>query len=284
MQQYYNPHHHRPSRHDKKKSQVRKAIVVLTGLVIVAGIIGYFYITMQASIRPTDPNTFCPTDAKGPNSVTAILIDRTDSFNPTQQAAIRDRLNDVLDHTTKYDLIEIYSVEPTKSSLLKPEFFMCNPGRGDDVSNWTGNQHLVEQRWKTSFDAPMQNLFTEALSAKEADVSPIMESIQSIAVTDVGAQKFKSKSVPRRLIVVSDLIQYVEGYSQYKPITPFNQFRKTPYYQNVRTDLSDISIELWYIRRERTLHLQGEKHVDFWRDYIADQGGSVDKVWYVPGT
>jgi len=283
MQQYYD-FQRRPNRHDKKASQVRKAIFVLGGLCIAAVGIGYAYITMQANIRPTNPNTFCPTDAKGPNSITAILIDRTDSFNPTQQAAIRDRLNDVLDHTSKYDLIEIYSVEPTKTSLLKPEFSMCNPGRGEEVNQWTGNQHLVEQRFKTSFDAPLQHLFDLALSAKEADISPIMESIQSIAVTELGAQKTRSKFIPRRLIVVSDLIQYVNGYSQYKPIAPFAQFRKTPYYQNVRTDLSDIPIDIWYIRRERTLHLQGEKHIDFWRDYIADQGGAVDKVWYVPGT
>jgi hypothetical protein len=283
MQPYYD-FERRPSRRDKKASQVRKAIFVLAGLCVAAVAIGYAYITMQASVRPTDPNTFCPTDSKGPNSVTAILIDRTDSFNPTQQGAIKDRLTDILNHTSKYDLIEIYSVEPTKSSLLKPEFSMCNPGRGEEVSSWTGNQKLVEDRFKTSFDAPLQNLFNQALSAKAADISPIMESIQSVAVTDVGAEKFKSKNIPRRLIVVSDLIQYVNGYSQYQPITPFTQFRKTPYYQNVRTDLSDIPIEFWYIRRERTLHLQGEKHIDFWRDYIADQGGTVEKVWYVPGT
>ena len=91
MQQYYD-YRRRPNRHDKKTSQVRKAIFVLAGLFIAAVVVGYFYITMQAGIRPTDPNNFCPTDAKGPNSVTAILIDRTDSFNPTQQAAIHDRL------------------------------------------------------------------------------------------------------------------------------------------------------------------------------------------------
>ena len=156
---------------------------------------------------------------------------------------------------------------------------MCSPGRGENVSDWTGNKHLVEERWKTSFDAPLQNLFNEALSAKEADVSPIMESIQSIAVTDVGAQKFKSKSIPRRLIVVSDLIQYVNVYSQYKPITPFAQFRKTPYYQNVRTDLSDIPIEFWYIRRERTLRCRANLCISISGAIISPIGAaSVDKV------
>ena len=49
-----------------------------------------------------------------------------------QQAALRDRLNDVRDHTSKYDRIEIYTVEPTEEKLLKPIFAMCNPGKGED--------------------------------------------------------------------------------------------------------------------------------------------------------
>jgi len=274
----------RPSRQDKKAKQVRKAIVVLSLLFVVAAALGAANFYMRRDVRPTDPNTFCPTDGKGPNSVTAILIDRTDSFNPTQMAAIRDRINDVIDHTSKYDRIEIYTVEPTKTELLKPEFSMCNPGRGDDINDWTGNKHLVEERWKTSFDTPLQNLLNVMIGEEEAAISPIMESIQSIAVTDLGAKTTAAKTGSRHLIIISDLIQYVKDYTQYKPVGSFASFRKTPYYQRVQTDLSGIDIDVWYVRRAKTLHLQGEKHLDFWRDYFADQNGTVDKVWYVPGT
>jgi hypothetical protein len=274
----------RPSRKDKQAIEVRKAIAVLVTVCLVAAGIGYAYITTHKDIRPVDGRTFCPTDEKGPNSVTAILIDRTDSFSLTQQAAIRDRLNDVKDHMSRYDLVEVYSVEPTQTKLLQPQFSMCSPGRGEDTNDWTGNPHLIEERWKNLFDAPLNNLFNSILSSEVARISPIMESIQSIAVTRLESEKLVSKKIPRRLIIISDLIQYVKDYSQYRPFRSFNQFRDTPYYQSVRSDLSDIHIEIWYIRRHNTLALQGEKHIDFWRDYIADQGGLVDKVWYVPGT
>jgi hypothetical protein len=274
----------RPNRRDRSKAQVRKAIMVLALLAVAMGVLGYFYLNARAAIRPVDEATFCPTDTKGPNSVTAVLIDRTDNFNPTQQAALRDRLNDLRDRGARFDLLEIYTVESTKDNLLKPEFSMCNPGRGEDINQWTGNPHLVEEKWQTLFAAPLQHLFDSILDTQEAQISPIMESIQSIVVTRLGSQDLVAKKIPRKLIIISDLLQYVKNYSQYKPVGSFDSFLSTPYYQNVRADLTGISVEFWYLRRQKTLKLQGEKHVDFWRDYIQDQGGNVYKVWFVPGT
>ncbi|HEU0118406.1 MAG TPA: hypothetical protein VFR09_07205 [Alphaproteobacteria bacterium] len=277
-----NPQH-RPNRRDRQSAQVKKAVGVLAILCVVVVAMAHFYLSAKSSSRPIDEKTFCPTDNKGMNTV-AILIDRTDSFTLTQQAAIRDRLNQVKDDTGRYDLIEIYSVEPTQTQLLKPEFSMCNPGRGEEVNEWTGNPHMVEERWKTLFADPLQHIFDNSLSAENAAISPIMESIQSIVVTRLGTQSMISKKNTRKLIIVSDLLQYMGDYSQYKPLEPFAKFSKTPYYQNVRADLNGISFEIWYVRRQKTLNIQGQKHVDFWRDYISDQGGSVDKVWFVPGT
>ena len=140
----------RPNRQDKRQAATRKAIGVLLALCVIAGIVGYLYISASANIRPLDPVTFCPTDAKGPSSVTAILLDRTDTFNPTQQAAIRDRLNDVEDHASQYELIQVYTVEPTQEKLLKPIFSVCNPGRGEGMNKWTQNPQLMKERWQNS--------------------------------------------------------------------------------------------------------------------------------------
>jgi hypothetical protein len=274
----------RPDRRERRQIATRRAIGILFILFIAIGAVGYFYLSARKDIRPIDNVTLCPTDSKGPNSITAILIDRTDAFNPTQQAAIRDRLNEIKDQTSQYDLIEIYSVESTQKKLLKPEFSMCNPGRGEAISKWTGNPHLIEEHWQTLFVAPLQHLFDTILTGETAAISPIMESIQSIVVTKLGSQDLVSKKIPRRLIIVSDLLQYVDDYSQYRPLTTFKQFKTLSYYQGVRSDLSGISVEIWYIRRQKTLALQGKRHIDFWRDYLTDQGATIDNVWYVPGT
>ena len=274
----------RPNRRDKQQSAGRKAIGVLVGLFVVVAVIGYFYISIYANARPIDEKTLCPTDAKGPNSVTVVLIDRTDPFNITQQTALRDRLNDIREHTSKFDLLEVYSVEPIETKLLTPIFSMCNPGRGEGINQWIGNPHLVEERWQTLFGTPLQHLFDNILEGETAQISPIMEDIQSVVVSRLGAHDLVNNKIPRRLIIISDLLQYVKGYSQYHALGSFDQFKASPYYQNVRSDLSGVSVEFWYVRRKKTLALQSDKHIDFWRDYILDQGGSLDKVWYVPGT
>jgi hypothetical protein len=277
--------HRRPSRQDRKATQVRRAVVVLIFLGIVAVAAGYAYFYVLGNIRPIDSTTFCPTDAKGPSSVTAILLDRTDPFTLTQQTAIQDRLNAVKDNSSRYDMLEVYTVEPTTTELLKPAFSMCNPGRGDTINPWTGNPRLIEEHWQALFGGPLQHLFDNIVNGETAQTSPIMEDIQSIVVTRLGSQELVAKKIPRRLIIISDLLQYVKGYSQYhQPLESFDEFKKSAYYQNVRTDLSGISIEVWYIRRKKTLQLQGDAHIDFWRDYFADQDGAIDKFWYVPGT
>lgn len=273
----------RPDRRERKQAATRRAIGILAVLAVIIGGVGYLYVNARKDVRPIDTATLCPTDALGPKSITAILIDRTDTLNATQEAAIRDHLNEIKDQTSQYDQLEIYSVEPTKTKLLTPEFSMCNPGRGEEISKWTGNPHLVEEHWKALFAEPLQHLFDNMLSGETAAVSPIMESIQSIAVTKLSSADVVAKKIPRKLIVVSDLLQYVDGYTQYKPVGSFKKFSATPYYQGVRSDLSGISIEVWYIRRQKTLHLQNQQHIDFWRDYLTDQGGKIDSVWNVPG-
>ena len=160
---------------------------------------------------------------------------------------------------------------------------MCNPGRGEDISQWTGNPHMVEERWKAMFSGPLQHLFESVLGGGTAAKSPIMEDIQSVTVTRLGTRELIDKKIPRKLIVVSDLLQFANGYSQYQPLESFARFKATPYYQGVRADMSGIDVEFWYVRRQSTLHLQGDRHIDFWRAYIGDQGGKVTNVWDVPG-
>jgi hypothetical protein len=273
----------RPDRQERKKAAGRRAFAVLAFLAVVAAAAGYFYLTAHKDARPINEATFCPTDAQGPASVTAILIDKTDTFNPTQQAAIRERLDELKDHTSRYDLFEIYSVDSTQQKVLKPDFSLCNPGRGEDKNIWTGNPQLAEQRWQKLFADPLQHLFDTSLTGGAASISPIMESIQSVVVTRLGAQDAGDEKKPHRLIVISDLLQYVSDYSQYKPLTSFKQFSSLPYYQSVRSDMSGIDVEIWYVRRQNTLHLQGKKHTDFWTEYFVDQGATVDKIWDVPG-
>jgi hypothetical protein len=270
-------------REERLKSKNFWGVVIIAIVVGVLGLCTTFYISAKQSVRPLDKETLCPTDDAGPNSINVVLIDRTDKFSPTQQAAIRDKLEELRAGTEKYDLIQIYSVGSTQVELLQPEFSMCNPGRGKEISEWTGNPHLVESKWKRLFGEPLQRIFDTALDSSEAQTSPIMESIQSISVTAFNSHKNGKSNHPKRLIVISDLMQHVADYSQYNGKLSFLDFKTKPYYQKIRSDLSRVSVSIWYIHRQNTVNLQTKEHFEFWQTYFADQGASVDSFWPVPG-
>ena len=92
----------------------------------------------------------------------------------------------------------------------------------EDVSVLTSNPRLIKEKWDQRFSQPLEALFTKMLATPSADESPIFESIQSIAVTAFGS--LPDSTTTRKLIVVSDMLQNVPEYSQYKTAWEFRGF------------------------------------------------------------
>src|SRR2546425_13130724 len=57
-----------------------------------------------------DKETLCPVDK--PQSLTVILIDRTDPLTVVQREALRNRLDDIKNEIGRYGGIAVYSVGP----------------------------------------------------------------------------------------------------------------------------------------------------------------------------
>src|SRR3546814_13411971 len=110
--------------------------------------------------------------------------------------------------------------------------------------------------------------------------SPIMESIQSIAVS--AFQGFGGDGA-KRLIIASDMLQHGADYSQYGGKLDFAQFRQSAQYRKLRADLRGIEVEVFYLRRETRKSAQGAAHVQFWRDYLEDLGGRLTHVVALEG-
>src|SRR6266436_5304724 len=121
-------------------------IVLTIGVFMVAGAAGAVYLQLRKAHVEIDKETLCP--LTGANETTVVLIDRTDSLNAIQQAAIRLKLEDLKAETPKYGAIEVYSVGEVSDALLRPEVKLCNPGRGADVDPVVGNPRLIEKRWQ----------------------------------------------------------------------------------------------------------------------------------------
>jgi hypothetical protein len=258
-----------------------------TGLWLIIGVLGVLaallttYIVIKQRHVKLNKETLCPTD--GPRELTVILIDRTDPLTTVQQADLRKRLDNLKNQTARYGGIALYTVAPIGNKLLQPEGqLICNPGRGKDIDPKIGNPKLVEQKWHERFSAPLDQLFDKQAQPGQAAVSPLMESIQSVAIANL--QRFHGREFPRRLVIVSDMLQYMPSkLSQYKEIIPFQMFRESSYYRQVRTDLSGVEVEIVYVRRDTQRHVQGKAHIVFWQKYIADMGGILTRVISLQG-
>jgi hypothetical protein len=83
--------------------------------------------------------------------------------------------------------------------------------------------------------------------------------------------------------VVSDMLEHGPEYSQYRGPLDFEALRSAPYYRRVRTDLQDVEVEIFYIRRNGAEGIQGARHVEFWQDFFIDQGATLIRVVSIQG-
>ena len=257
------------SRTARKRRQDMLGIALLLVSLIGAAALGlaYWLTTPEA----VDPVTMCP--VIGPEGLTVLLIDATDSLTALQSASLHNHFDRVVGSVPKRAAVEIFTVDHIGTDLLhRTGERLCNPG--NKGSFLTQNPRLIERRWHEAFWGPLQQWVEQAIGHPSAPESPILESLQSIAVTEFQALQFRGK--PRTLVIASDMLQNTAGLSQYHNVEQFDHFLKTDYYKAVRTDWTGVNIEILYIARSGTP--QGRQHVEFWQGYFAASGGTVVHV------
>ena len=255
-----------PRRKDRKKRSDLLGTIIMMGCAVVVIAIGGAYFWYESQQTELD-ETFCPTS--GPVSVTAVLIDRTDTLNAVQQDDVRQRLNGLRDSVPIHGLLAVYSVDSTEEGLLKPEFRLCNPGRGEELSKWVANPRLAQMRWEELFGHPLQEVFDSMVEGGSADSSPILESIQSVALSVFTGEKVKNAH--KELIVVSDMLQHTVELSHYRGENNFGRLRASNYYRRIHTNLDGAKVSILYIRRPTAKAAQSKEHVLFWKEYFLDQ-------------
>lgn len=269
-------------RRRRKRTLDRYGVVLMGGVgCVILTLIGLSVYFHRQQVR-LDPQTLCP--VAGPRALTVLLMDLTDPLTVVQQGALQQRWDPLKNTLEQYAGISIYTVEPIGNQLLRPQVpLRCNPGRGEGVPFATGNPLLVEKKWRTQFSDPLDRAFGALLQQqpRPAPTSPIMESIQSVTITAL--REAQIGTIPRRLVIVSDMLQHTSDYSQYQMIRPFTDFQQSQYYDRVRTDLRGIKVEIIYVRRNIHKRVQGKHHIEFWQQYIAVMGGVLTHVLPLEG-
>lgn len=204
------------ARSRKARQRDLQLIVVSAAVVIILIVIGFGFVTLRGRAteqnRPLDPVTLCP--LSGPESVTVILVDKTDAITAVTQLDIRTRLQSYAERTPKYGALYLYALEGDSGDPISPVFMRCNPGSAEDTDPLVGSKERSQRRFDDGFKAPLDRMLDQLLDIRQAPTSPIIEGVQAAAVEAFGTDR--ATRVPRRLVVVSDFAQNSEHLSVYR--------------------------------------------------------------------
>ena len=240
------------------------------GVVIIVGIVVAAFI-LNLGRREIDQATGCPRDNY--SSVTAVLVDLTDPINPIQAAALRNALLKVRSDVPRFGRFEIYPLGPTTTRTIEPLFFGCNPGSGRDVdSRISGNPELADRVWKKHFADKVDSVVTELQNILPQESSPILEGIQSVAVTALGSE-LGDASPEKRIVLLSDMIHHTSDLSMYQGAPNFNNFKNTQYYLRIKPLLRGAKVDVFLIVRDTRRNVQQPPLYKFWLEFMAASGG-----------
>ncbi|HEV7365568.1 MAG TPA: hypothetical protein VGN76_06950 [Gemmatimonadales bacterium] len=228
---------------------------------------------------PTDGKTLCPTK-RPPSEIMVILLDVSDRFSSPQRLQLENQLTRLRDSIPRFGLVEVYTVGHRRWRLAAPYDHLCNPGTGAELNQMYQNPQLAKKKWD-GFAAKLKEDIDKQMSSRPMKTSPIFEAIQSTALRTFGKPEYDG--LPKRLVIVSDLMQHVpRGLSMYKGVPAFDSFKKTDYFARVRSDLKGVSVLVYYLVRPEVKE-QDRKHVDFWQEYFEFQGGKLEPMEKVFG-
>ena len=251
------------------------AVLLGFGLVVIARL------TLFAPGPPSrDPETGCP--ETGPAALTAILVDTTDQIGAISRADVLAQLNEYVETSREDELVLAYEAKPVGDEVGDPLLSVCHPGDPDTASEWTENPRLIRRRLEERFERPLEGLFAELLGREEAPTSPLMESVQSVAVSVLA--RYEYTDIPKRLILVSDLMQNTDHLSFFRQAVDYDGFTDTVGADALGTDLRGTAVEILYVQRAAHRRLEDARGlIDFWQRWIEDQGGTLNRVSRIDG-
>lgn len=259
----------------------RASIVGGVALVLasVAMISGYAWLKAKSwETVETDAKTGCPVKL-GPNSVTAVLFDTSDPVPAATMEDLANKFRQIAGSIKQGGYLWVGTLTPQPGNL-HVLFSRCNPGDGSTVDMWTSNPDKHQRIWEEAFDKPLKELPSQLPADSQADQSPIMAGIQKVKLSLFDNGMFDK--VPKRLVLVSDMIENTSAYSQYKSGADYSVFKKSLANSRYRTDLlgADVTI-LYFNRPERKF--SSVDHANFWTQWLSDNGGDLSDFTKLEG-
>jgi hypothetical protein len=274
----------KPRRPRRSASTARAAQENSKGWLKIAGVVGLVaavgaaYVVIARGTKSLDDVTLCPSQ---PTSITVLLVDVTDPMTTAQRQDFQNQLKRLRKSIPRYGKLVVTKVDSSSDQLLRPVIVRCNPGTASDVSDWNGNPQGVQKSHDDDFVAPLDLAFASLSNASAADRSPIFESMQSVTLTELSDPDLAD--IPKKVVLVSDLLQNTDAISFYAGLPAPNDLISSSSFRRVRTDLSNMDVEIWMLERLDANKTQPRALIDLWDAAIAAQGGTVERAYNVSG-
>ncbi len=256
-----------------RRAQQRRAkhILMIVVIFIVASIIvsSLLFFYSKSKLDVLDHETLCP--ISGPKGHYVLLIDKTEPLNQIQKNAFSVAVKNIVENETPEGyMLSIFVLGEDFTANVKPIVELCNPGNGDNKSEFTSNLKKLKSQYQNKFIEPLI-IVTEALLAeKPAKNSPIFEMLQIVNINGFKKHNIQGE---HRLFIISDMLHNTEQYSMYKKDTEFLSFSNTDYGRKAQAELVDVKVELLYLINQPKY--QTRRNTKFWEDYFKKSGAKI---------
>ena len=182
----------------RRQRQRRMAYInfAIIALLIAGGVAAFQFLKPV----PYDEQTLCLLSDELPPH-TAIILDKTDEYDESQADLIADLIRRSRDRLEVGERLSMFELDAEGQFDPRGEFSLCNPGRGGQVNPLFRNPRMIEERYATLFETPMDAVIDDLVVPKEAPSSPILEAMARLGQTE----NFSPDAPARRIVIVSDM-------------------------------------------------------------------------------
>ena len=219
-----------------------------------------------------------------PTEENVIAIDQSEAFSPTHKDQVRQLLTSRLlddqevpvgSHITVYAFgREDFKADGSGQSL-SPTLSLCKPRQ--DGNEWTENVKKIQHRFQKDF---LDKVFLEidkATGTVSGGRSPIMETVQFIS--NEANVSLGSVGKAKHLVLVSDLLQNSEAYSDYSSLRP----KRLEAPASLLANLEGWQIKALTIRRYgKDQKIQTPEHQQSWKIWFEKCGASKSEFTVLP--
>ena len=254
------------SRQSRRRREKQKQTVGVT-VGVIAGAALLILLALGERGVPELDSDGCPAE-EAPAEQIVVLLDPSDALSPVQHRSALPRLIEALEPAPEAAEIRIYTVANAGRRVTGPSFRTCKPTHPDDENSMTGNPDLAADAydaWFTTLERRMRDM----VSVPGDTASPIVEAIQFAAVD---AFLPRAAAIPRRLLIISDMVQHSADLSFFRDRVDFGSFSRNSAYGTLRVDLTRVRVDAFLLaRRGEAGQIQAGTLRTFWEDYFLDQ-------------